>query len=148
MPRAKLSSQHPLSREPDPSNLVPLSPFPSSSERDVVVSLLENAGIRVYYDPPHQRESQHPQLYVTRQTFEEANRVIERARWQSHLVPVPASARDGRSTAGVMDRAVALRDIECSCWREVARDFSIPTAKGPPAPWARRTLVYARRKRA
>jgi hypothetical protein len=98
MPGAKLSSQHPLSREPDPSDLVPLSPFPSSSERDVVVSLLENAGIRVYYDPPHQRESQNAQLYVTRQTFEEANRVIERARWQSHLVPVPASARDGRQS--------------------------------------------------
>jgi hypothetical protein len=99
--RAKLSSQHPLSQQCDPSlrpDLVPLAQFPSPSETAVVISLLESAGIRVFHHQRHYHISNNPQLYVTREAFDEANRVLERARWHSHLVPEPASPRDERSS--------------------------------------------------
>ena len=77
---------------------MPLAPFPSRHETAVIITLLESAGIKVFYEHRHYHESQNPQLYVRRETFEEANQVIERARWHSHVVPepVPASPRDER----------------------------------------------------
>jgi hypothetical protein len=90
--------QRPLTQQSDPSafpDLAPLAQFPSESEAKVVIALLESAGIRVFYDQRHYHPSSR-QLYVTHEKLEEANRVIERARWHSHLVPEPATSRDER----------------------------------------------------
>jgi len=88
-----------LSQHLDPSvrpDLKPLTPFSSPRETAVVITLLESAGISVFYDGPRSAQLPNPQLYVTRESFEEANRVIERARWHGHFVPEPVSAREER----------------------------------------------------
>lgn len=90
-----------MSQHVDPSarpDLTPLTPFPSPNETAVVITLLERAGISVFHDQRHYHGSPNPQLYVTREAFDEANRVIERARWHGHFVPEPVSSRDERSS--------------------------------------------------
>jgi hypothetical protein len=75
-------------------DLVPLAAFASLQETLVVINLLKTAGIQVFYDERHDHASHNPQLYVTRETLDNANRVIERARWHSHVMPQPASPRE------------------------------------------------------
>jgi hypothetical protein len=75
---------------PDDSDLVPLAPFQSPSEADVVLALLESEGIaavyRGRYNPRGPRE-----ILVPRGRLEEANRLIADAR------------RGGGMSAGVPD---------------------------------------------